>query len=103
MKTGLLFLLCMAASTVASAGSHASFVWTTDDLASAEGVVSTYQRVESMARDYCRQHLAATRDLRLDAACRSRVSEEIVAGIGDARLTAYAETGSIDPQLLARN
>ncbi len=98
-----LFVACMTASAVSFAGTEAKFAWSAGDLTSAEGVTSTYERAEQFAKRFCRSHLSGSaRELSRSSSCRVQVTKEIVAGVNDARLTAYAETGVVDARLLAQ-
>lgn len=101
MKT-ILFVSCMAASTFAFAATEQKFTWSSVELGSAGGVVSTYQRVEQFAQGYCQKALSGTLGGQRFMACRVHVAKEVVSKIGDARLTAYAQTGKADSALVAQ-
>ncbi len=78
------------------------FRWQASDLATPERVAGTHSRIEALARDYCEQALYGTRDLRRRNQCVGAVTDELVGGIGDSRLTAFAETGQVQDGSLAR-
>lgn len=104
MKTTLP-LTAAASILVCAAAANADdtvFRWQSSDLATAERIAGTHTRIESAARDYCGQALYGTRDLRRMNQCVSAVMEEVVDGIGDSRLTAYAQTGQVDDRTVAR-
>lgn len=77
------------------------FRWAPDDLITLERIAATHERIESDARDYCRDHLRGTRGLSGWRDCVNAVTSEIVASVDDVRLTAYATTGTVDEALLA--
>jgi UrcA family protein len=96
-----LTLAALTFATAAIAGDGPVFRWAPDDLTTLNGVAATHQRVEDTAKGFCKHYLRGTRGINLMRSCVSRVSSEIVAGVADPRLTAYAESGKVDDELLA--
>lgn len=79
-----------------------TFQWQADDLATADRMVQTHQRIETTARNYCRELLFGTRDMTRRSQCLREVAGEMVSAIDDPRLTAYAKTGRLETSQLAR-
>lgn len=105
-RIGFARLPIAAGALVIAAGAYAGeperFQWSPSALSSMEGIVATHERIESQAARYCRAHLRGTRGLAAQSSCEKAVVSEIVERIGDQRLTAYANTGKVDAELLAR-
>lgn len=93
-------LLCVAAAG-ASARDHATFAWSPKELSTLEGIQTTHQRIESMAARFCQKQLRGTRGLSSQVRCGQGVVSDIVARIGDARLTAFSATGKVSAELMA--
>lgn len=91
----------MASASIAATGNHV-FQYQSGDLTTLDRIVSTHHRIEGAARNYCQDALYGTRDPGRFDRCVRAVVDEVVDGIGDARLTAYSETGTVDASLLAR-
>ena len=100
MKKLALSLATLAFSAAAAAGDPV-FRFSPDDLTTLERIAATHERIEVTAQDYCREHLKGTRGVQPWRTCVSAVVDEIVGSIDDKRLTAYAETGTVDDDLLA--
>ena len=96
-----LTLAMLSLAGAAAASDRPVFRWAPEDLTTLERVALTHERVEEAARDFCQAHVNGTRGLRQWRACITAVEDEIVASVGDQRLTAYAETGTVDAELLA--
>lgn len=95
-----LAVAALALSGAAAAEDHA-FKWTPEELATLEGIAAAHARIESVARDFCRNHTHGTPGLSVWRSCLQAVEEELVTSVNDQRLTAYANTGSVDKALLA--
>lgn len=96
--------LALAVAGLTFAGAAAadpSFRWSADELATLDGIAATHARVEAAAREYCRDYTDGTPGLRAWRSCVKSVTDEIVSSIDDQRLTAYAQTGTVDEALLA--
>jgi UrcA family protein len=85
----------------AAAAEPTPFQWSADDLVTLEGIAQTHQRIQAAANNFCRDHLRGSRGLSSRRQCIVAIEDEIVAGIGDRRLTAYARTGTVEQDLLA--
>lgn len=90
----------LVSSTASAAGQ--TFQWSATDLTTLDGVARTHQRIEATARHFCRNALSGTRGVGRYGECIQAVVDELVGGIDDPRLTAYAHTGTVDQSLLAR-
>lgn len=101
MKRLILACGLVAASAGAVAGTEARFNWSAAELASADGVVATFERVQRFSNSYCREHLRGSKGIAWQMSCKTAVTEELLSKIGDQRLTVYAETGEVDAGTLA--
>lgn len=90
-----------ALSLSGAAAADPSFRWSPNDLATLEGIAATHARAEAAARDFCRDYTNGRTGLLVWRSCVDAVTDEIVTGIDDQRLTAYAETGTVDEAQLA--
>jgi UrcA family protein len=95
-----LAIAALALSGAAAAEDHA-FSWAPEDLVTLESIAATHTRIESAARDFCRDHTYGSPGLRVWRSCLQAVEEELVMKVNDQRLTAYANTGTVDKTLLA--
>ena len=100
MKMFALALATLAFSAVAAAEDPV-FRFSPEDLTTLEKIAATHERIEATAESYCQDHLKGTRGVQPWRTCVAAVVDEIVASIDDQRLTAYAETGTVDEELLA--
>lgn len=102
-KTSSLALgtLLLAGAVSASAAPRV-FQWSSAELSSLDGIVSTHQRIQNAARSYCQDRLHGTRGVWQMRTCVSAVTDEIVTSVGDARLTAYVRDGVVADDQLAR-
>lgn len=94
------FAAALLFSSTAFAGDQV-FRWSSQELASIDGIKSVHRRAEDQARAFCSEFLRGTRGLSRQARCFNEIVDEIVGSVNDQRLTAYAKTGRVDPDLLA--
>jgi UrcA family protein len=92
-------LLLAAAATAAD---RPVFRWSAEDLGTLDRIARTHERAQATAHAFCRDHLRGTRGVWLQRECVTAVVDEIVLSVDDQRLTAYARTGKVDEDLLAR-
>lgn len=96
--------LALAAAALTLSGAAAAdtaFRWSPEDLHTLEGIAATHERAEAAARDFCRNYTSGTPGISAWQNCLTAVTEEIIARVGDQRLTAYDKTGTVDESLLA--
>lgn len=93
--------LSLAGAAAAVTAQEPVFRWTPEELTTLERIAATHDRIKHTAAEYCQDHLNGTRALSAWRSCVKAVSEEIVMNIDDARMTAYATTGTVDEALLA--
>ena len=69
------------------------FNYSAADLSAPATIAELHGQIERFARSYCNVRPGSVRDLSFLRLCSTRIEEEIVRKIGDARLTAYAVNG----------
>lgn len=102
MKSIQLALIVLVLAGPAAAADRFTFRSSADDLATLAGIADTHRRIKEVARDYCRDSLHGTRGIARMVGCIRSVTDDIVDGVNDRGLTAYAGTGRVDQDLLAR-